>query len=568
MKRIIALLLALALIFALAACGSSDSEKSDSSASTASAKEDSSSASEGSAGKKANEDIAGTYKLSSMSGEETTPEDLEMMESMGLRCLLVLEADGTGSLDMYGDVESITWDDDHIYSDGRPADYSCRWGELTVSDGDTSMTFVKLTEEEIAALNDPASAPSPASSVAGFYEVSSMSVGDATLGVNSLAEQDITPDNTYVFLEDDSSGYISLFDGVEMPLTLDTKYMIVNGEAIAYTLENDSISITVEHDDDEVALTFIRTGDSRPETLSGPVDPTPEPESSSVETKPPVEPTTPGPAEPVEGASVEPVSADFDESHLDILSAEYFTDGDGKDSIRVYYDYTNTSDEAKCAVVAYDIEASQDDYELVTTYAMEDAPEYGNDLLDVRPGITIRCYEEFNFKSTGGPVVITFKEFLGDKSVSMQFDPQNLPGRPTKEWSITPIKDPDWINGLPSEADYEDYHIKFNKVEAGENYNDEPMTIIYFDFTNNADEATSFLMAFDFRVMQDGIEMESTFTLDDIPEEDNYTVDVAPGDTITVARCYLNRSDSPITVEFYDWLSDKPYAGTVIPMGN
>ena len=52
------------------------------------------------------------------------------------------------------------------------------------------------------------------------------------------------------------------------------------------------------------------------------------------------------------------------------------------------------------------------------------------------------------------------------------------------------------------------------------------------------------------------------------PEEDNYTADVAPGETITVAQCYLNRSDSPITVEFYDWLSDKPYAGTVIPMGN
>ncbi len=560
MKRIIALLLALAMLFALTACGSSENSKAESSASTAS-KEESSAASDEAAGKKANDDVVGTYKLSSMSGDDTSPEDLELMESMGLRCLLVLEADGTGSLDMYGEVESITWDDDHIYSDGDPADYSFRWGELTISDDDISMTFVKLTEEEIAALNDPASAPASASTVAGFYEVSSMSVGDATMGVNSLAEQDITPNNTYVFLEDDTSGYISLFDGVEMPLTLDTKFMVVNGEAISYTLENDTISITVERDDDEVGLTFVRTGDTRPETLAG----APAPDDGQA--KPSIEPTTPGPAAPVEGASVEPVSHDFKESHLDILSAEFFTDSDGKDSIRIYYDYTNTSAEPECAFIAYTLEATQDDYELVTTYALDDVPEGDNYLLDVRPGVTIRCCEEYNFKSTGGPVIITFSEFLGDDSVSMQFDPQNLPGRPADDWTITPIKEPDWVNGLPAEADHEDIHIKITKSEPAKNYNGDPLTRIYFEFTNNTGEATSFIGATDFRVMQDGIELDYTYTFD-VPEEDNDTVDVAPGETITVARCYYNRTDSPMTVEFYDFLSDEVYAGTVIPAAN
>ena len=166
MKRIIALLLALAMIFALAGCGSS-ADKADSSASTESKKEDGAPASEAS-GKKDHEDLIGTFKLISMTGDDTSPEDIEMMESLGIRCLLVLEADGTGSMDMFGEIQDITWDDDYIYSDGRPADYAFRWGELTISDGDNAMTFVKLTDEEVAALGDSPAAPITSSSSAGF----------------------------------------------------------------------------------------------------------------------------------------------------------------------------------------------------------------------------------------------------------------------------------------------------------------------------------------------------------------------------------------------------------------
>ena len=60
MKRIIALLLALAMLFALTACGSSDNGKADSSASTAS-KEESSAASDEVAGKKANDGFTLVY---------------------------------------------------------------------------------------------------------------------------------------------------------------------------------------------------------------------------------------------------------------------------------------------------------------------------------------------------------------------------------------------------------------------------------------------------------------------------------------------------------------------------
>ena len=413
-------------------------------------------------------------------------------------------------------------------------------------------TEEKKDEEVSAAEPAPAEAPASAST-AGYYEVSSMAVGDATLGVNSLADRDITPDNTYVVLDGEGGGVISLFDGEEMKLTLDTRFMIVDGDAVEYKLEGETLTIIVpdEEDGEDTTLTFIRTGDKRPES-SGTLA---------------IEPTKPQETTPPENVSTEPVSADFGDYHVTILSAEPFTDGDDKDGVRFYYDFTNNSDEATCAMFELNLKASQDDYELVTTWTMDDAPEYGNDIRNVRPGVTIRCCEEYNFKPTGGPLIFTVSDYSGEE-LSMQFDPQNLPGRPADEWTITPIANPDWMGGIPEEGDIEDYHVKIVKAEGGEDYAGDPLCRVYFDFTNNSQETTTFLMALDLNVMQDGIEIPTTFTMDDIPEEDNYTVDVAPGETITVARTSSLRTDSPVTVEIYDFMSGKTYIGTTITVAN
>ena len=63
------------------------------------------------------EAFLGSWKLSGgeIYGEELDDETIETMEEWGLNCILILDEDGEGQLDLFGDVEDITW---KVKSDG------------------------------------------------------------------------------------------------------------------------------------------------------------------------------------------------------------------------------------------------------------------------------------------------------------------------------------------------------------------------------------------------------------------------------------------------------------------
>lgn len=56
--------------------------------------------------------FVGTWELSSMTmdGELTEGEDLDLLKSFGLNIYVVLNEDGTGEMDLYGDVTEGTWE--------------------------------------------------------------------------------------------------------------------------------------------------------------------------------------------------------------------------------------------------------------------------------------------------------------------------------------------------------------------------------------------------------------------------------------------------------------------------
>ena len=112
MKRITALALALILVFALVACGSSGGAK------------------------------PGTYKLTTMvQGDEDMTDQVAMMESMGMEISLVLNDDGTGYLDMMGEHMDLTWDARYLIVDGEKEPYSMDGDVLTLKEPGTTMTF-------------------------------------------------------------------------------------------------------------------------------------------------------------------------------------------------------------------------------------------------------------------------------------------------------------------------------------------------------------------------------------------------------------------------------------------
>ncbi len=266
-------------------------------------------------------------------------------------------------------------------------------------------------------------------------------------------------------------------------------------------------------------------------------------------------------------AGTESVSVDLGDYHVAILSAEQFKDDNETDSIRFYYDFTNNSDEEVSAFFACDTAAYQEGYELVAANSFyEKVAEADNCYHDILPGITIRCIVEYNFKPDGGEIEFTMTESISGESATMTFDPKALPGRPAEDYVIEPCGSDALVENCPSEGIYnENYYISITKSEVVDGWDDgEKVIRVYFDFTNNSEETTTFWTgAASVLAMQDGIGLESAMPNESVAEDNNGFTDVQPGETITVATCYsLHDTGSPVAIRLYDYWSESKLGTT------
>lgn len=100
------------------------------------------------------EAFLGSWKLpgGEIYGEELDDETIKTMEEWGLNCILILDEDGEGQLDLFGDVEDITW---KVKSDGTAkisaegVDFKAtlKDGTLTLKDGDDNISFTKSKKD-------------------------------------------------------------------------------------------------------------------------------------------------------------------------------------------------------------------------------------------------------------------------------------------------------------------------------------------------------------------------------------------------------------------------------------
>lgn len=245
-------------------------------------------------------------------------------------------------------------------------------------------------------------------------------------------------------------------------------------------------------------------------------------------------------------------SVSWSECDLTVVGAEHFIDTKGKDGIRVYYDFTNTSDETTSAYSLLEFEVTQDGYELMSTYVgyEEDVPEYGNDGLLLRPGATIRCILEYNMKQNGGPISVTLYNFWDeDETLTVEFDSQDLPGRPG-DFTYTPVTNPQWTAQWSDEGVYrENYYLFIDSAEIVEGTEGEQLIRVYYEFANNSDETTSLWLISSICVFQDGVELEEGYPAAYVAEDDNYYEEIEPGATIRASQCYVLRSGNPVEVE-------------------
>ena len=123
MKKFIALTCAFVLLFSLSACTSEDEK-------TAA--------------------FSGTWELSSVSNNngDNSEDIMEQLGKSGLEYQLVMNADGSGTLDLAGTQSELTWEAQStseaiITSENNEIAITLEDGSLTMAEGDLTMTFTK-----------------------------------------------------------------------------------------------------------------------------------------------------------------------------------------------------------------------------------------------------------------------------------------------------------------------------------------------------------------------------------------------------------------------------------------
>lgn len=145
LKKLIPVMLVILLSLSLVDCSCSEPAKESGSAPESQIASTADTAAESTAESKEEPKagIAGQYEITAMitDGDATPAEDLELMKSKGLNCTITLNEDGTGVLDLFGDLKDLTWNDSTISTAENSYAYTCEDGQLTITSGNSSLTF-------------------------------------------------------------------------------------------------------------------------------------------------------------------------------------------------------------------------------------------------------------------------------------------------------------------------------------------------------------------------------------------------------------------------------------------
>ena len=101
-----------------------------------------------------------------------------------------------------------------------------------------------------------------------------------------------------------------------------------------------------------------------------------------------------------------------------------------------------------------------------------------------------------------------------------------------------------------------DYDVSIVSHRVTKNYDDSPVIIVKYAFTNNSDEAASFDWTIEDHLYQNGIELTETIIVDDNYNTELSYSEIKPGITLELEKAYSMRDTaSQITVELSKLIS-------------
>lgn len=268
-------------------------------------------------------------------------------------------------------------------------------------------------------------------------------------------------------------------------------------------------------------------------------------------------------------AAYKAVSGRLSGCRVTILSAERFTDQNGRGAVRFYFDFTNSGSTITAADEKLSLLAEQNGSELQTASASyaDDVPEFGNFSRRIEPDVTIRCVAEFSYSAVGGELRFTVSDAKG-ASIAAVFDPQSLPGQPGT-WIPEAVDNPRFFRNYASEKTTDDAKVVIlgAKLQASDPaYGYAGVIQVYVDYTNLESGISYFESDYSLTAYQDGIELDTCTPAEKPDTYGNGYVDLVPNDTIMVSKCWGLRSDSPVEIVVTEWRPGTVLCADVFPV--
>lgn len=246
-------------------------------------------------------------------------------------------------------------------------------------------------------------------------------------------------------------------------------------------------------------------------------------------------------------------NADFEAFSVKFSGAERFTDADGDDAIRIFYDFTNHSDEP-CEPESFLVaEALQNESALKKATIAASDP-YDRSAMQIRKDITKRCLLEYKLLDDS-PVTVTLDDY-DSHSIQSVFQPETLAGVP-EELEHATVAAPTLPEGISECADLFDlYHVEL----SGSADSDGKSLRLYITFENVNDEAEAaignYCIAFAY---QDGVELKQL-------NGENLFEPITKGNVITCVLDYELNSDSPVEIHLCEFRERTILAGLIVPV--
>ena len=265
---------------------------------------------------------------------------------------------------------------------------------------------------------------------------------------------------------------------------------------------------------------------------------------------------------------------------ITIAGAE-LTEREGEPMLRVFYDYTNTSDEILCALFGIQTQrtATQKGEELDgNIHRLDDVEEYEYYSAYSMQGVIVRAAENFTLLDTSSPVTLLLEDRQSSEELTVEFDLANLP-KPGPAPELVPIKEVD-IESMEgyagTESDFQLVHMGawiHLKIVESEIVEKDGKTVarVVLEFTALEAEKEDFLKPFQNMgsiFFQDGLTLESAYSL---PKREGVVpsvTEVGIGETVLIEETILLRSDSPVIacISSYDSAPTEgaPFIGVVL----